>query len=154
MGRIEPLMEPGAYKTYAMVSPLATHFRPATCAEVDCPHYLNGWGVRIHQLPAEDQAAVRQATYETQGRRYRYAYEEREMTAGETWLLFKPGQPCFKAREHRARVDDRPPLYIVRDGDHRGNPRGTKARLHQRPENWVEDFAEHQQKLADEIEKG
>lgn len=151
--RPQPLMDAAAYKTYSVVSPLTTHFRPATCAEVDCPHYLNGWGVRIQQLPAEDQAAVRGATYEAHGRRYRYAYVEQEMTPGETWLLFQPGQPCFKAREHRTRIE-REPLYVVRDGDHRGNPRGTKARLHQRPENWVEDFAEHQQRLADEIAKG
>jgi hypothetical protein len=153
LSRIPPQMGAAAYKTYEVRSPLATHFRPATCAEVDCPHYLNGWGVRIGALPPETQAEVRAATYEVEGRTYRYAYVEQEMTPGEPWLLFKPGQPCFKARTHLTRMD-RTPLYLVRDGDWRGNPRGTRARLHQRPDNWVEDFAEHQQKLADEIEKG
>lgn len=153
MGHIEPAMAPSAYKTYAVVAPLSSHFRPATCAEVDCPHYVNGWGVRIHQLPPEDQAALRVATFNRDGRTYRYSYVEREMEAGETWLLYKPGQPCFQASRHRTRIE-RPELYVVRDGDHRGNPRGTKARLHQNPAHWQEDFAEHQQKLADEIAKG
>jgi hypothetical protein len=49
---------------------------------------------------------------------------------------------------------DRAPLYVVRDGDHRGNPRGTRDRLHQNPGNWVDDFATHQQAIADEIKKG
>ena len=144
MGRIEPLMEPGAYKTYAIVSPLATHFRPATCAEVDCPHFLHGWRTRIETLTAELLREARNS-----GRHYTV----QQIAEGESYLVFQAGQPCFKASQHRTRMD-RPPLYIVRDGDHRGNPRGTKARLHQRPENWVEDFAGHQQKLADEIEKG
>jgi hypothetical protein len=142
--RIEPQMDASAYKTYALVSPLSTHFRPATCAEVDCPHYLNGWRVNNEALTPDLRQAVA-----TSGRKYRLEI----ISAAESWLVFEPGQPCFKASQHRKR-SDRPPLYVVRDGDHRGNPRGTKARLHQRPENWVEDFAEHQQKLADEIRKG
>ncbi|GAA2199945.1 hypothetical protein GCM10009787_48920 [Streptomyces bangladeshensis] len=133
-----------SYKTYAMVSPLSSHFRPATCAEVDCPHYLNGWRVRVEGLAPQDIHAAK-----TSGRRW----IEQRVADGETWLVFEAGQPCFKASQHRTRVD-RPPLYIVRDGDHRGNPRGTKARLHQRAADWQEDFAEHQQKLADEIRKG
>ncbi|WP_346163568.1 hypothetical protein [Streptomyces bangladeshensis] len=142
--RIEPQMGAESYKTYAMVSPLSSHFRPATCAEVDCPHYLNGWRVRVEGLAPQDIHAAK-----TSGRRW----IEQRVADGETWLVFEAGQPCFKASQHRTRVD-RPPLYIVRDGDHRGNPRGTKARLHQRAADWQEDFAEHQQKLADEIRKG
>ncbi|MGW7786052.1 MULTISPECIES: hypothetical protein [Streptomyces] len=142
--RIEPQMGAESYKTYAMVSPLSSHFRPATCAEVDCPHYLNGWRVRVEGLTPQDIHAAK-----TSGRRW----IEQRVADGETWLVFEAGQPCFKASQHRTRVD-RPPLYIVRDGDHRGNPRGTKARLHQRAADWQEDFAEHQQKLADEIAKG
>ncbi|NUR03065.1 MAG: hypothetical protein HOY79_43120 [Streptomyces sp.] len=144
LSRPQPLMDAGAYKTYEMRSPLSTHFRPATCAEVDCPHYLGGWRVHLEALTPDLVDAARKS-----GRRYR----EEHIAEGQTFLVFEPGQPCFKATQHRARID-RPPLYIVRDGDFRGNPRGTKARLHQNPANWVEDFAEHQQAIADEIEKG
>ncbi|MFI6251516.1 hypothetical protein [Streptomyces sp. NPDC051016] len=144
VSRIQPQMGAAAYKTYEVRSPLTTHFRPATCADVGCLHYLNGWQVRVETLTEDLLHAARNS-----GRRY----VEQHIADGETWLVFEAGQPCFKAGQHRAPVG-RAPLYLVRDGDHRGNPRGTKARLHQRPENWVEDFAEHQQKLADEIEKG
>ena len=144
LSRIQPLMGAAAYKTYSVVSPLSTHFRPATCAEVGCPHYVNGWRVRVEALTPDLLHAAR-----TSGRKY----VEQPVAEGETWLVFEAGQDCFKANQHRTRMD-RQPLYVVRDGDWRGNPRGTKARLHQRPDNWVEDFAEHQQKLADEIEKG
>lgn len=144
LSRIQPLMGAAAYKTYEVVSPLSTHFRPATCAEVDCPHYVNGWRVRVEALTPDLLHAARNS-----GRKY----VEQPVAEGETWLVFEAGQDCFKASQHRTRMD-RQPLYVVRDGDWRGNPRGTKARLHQRPDHWVEDFAEHQQKLADEIEKG
>lgn len=144
MGRIQPLMPAAAYKTYSVVAPLGSHFRPATCAEVNCLHYVNGWRVRIEALTPDLLHAARNS-----GR----TYTEQQIAEGETYLVFPPGQPCFRARDHRTRID-RPELYVVRDGDHRGNPRGTKARLHQRAADWQEDFAEHQQKLADEIKKG
>lgn len=142
--RFEPKMAPDAYRTYAVVSPLSTHFRSATCAEVDCPHYVNGWRVRLEALTPDLAQAARRS-----GRKY----AEQAVAEGETYLVFEAGQPCFRAGEHRIR-SDRPPLYLVRPGDHRVDPRTVKGRLHQRPENWVEDFAEHQQKLTDEIQKG
>lgn len=142
--RPEPKMGPDAYKTYSVVSPLSTHFRPATCAEIGCPHYLSGWRVRVEGLTPQDIHAAK-----TSGRKW----VEQRVADGETWLVFEAGQPCFRASEHRTRMD-RPPLYVVRDGDHRGNPRGTKTRVHHSPDNWLEDFATHQQKIADEIKKG
>ena len=138
INRIAPKMPAAAYKTYSIAAPLSTHYRPATCSEVDCPRYLNGWRVRVEGLPPELLHAAK-----TSGRRYR----ELHVVEGETWLVFEAGQACFLAGEHRKRLD-RPELYVVRDGDWRGNPRGTQARRHARPEHWVEDFAEHQDRLA------
>lgn len=145
LSRIQPLMGPEAYKTYAVVSPLGTHFRPATCEEVGCPHYANGWRVRVEGLPPELVHAAR-----TSGRKYM----EQHVADNETWLVFDAGQACFRASDHRTRKSDRPPLYVVRDGDYRGNPRRTKDRVHHTPDNWLDDFATHQQAIADEIEKG
>jgi hypothetical protein len=145
LSRIQPLMGPESYKTYEMRSPLSTHFRKATCAEAGCEHYLCGWQTRIEGLSPEMIRAAK-----TSGRKF----TEQRIAEGETYLVFEAGQPCFRASTHRMRITDRPPLYVVRDGDWRGNPRRTKARLHQNPEHWVEDFATHQQAIADEIKKG
>lgn len=144
MNRIQPAMPAGAYKTYQIAAPLSTHFRPATCAEVNCPDYLNGWRVRWEPLTPELRHAAT-----TSGRRYRLEV----VSASESWLLFEAGQPCFRAAEHRIRLE-RPELFIVRGGDHRGDPTGIPARRHTRPEHWVEDFAEHQQGLARTQQKG
>ena len=70
---------------------------------------------------------------------------------GLTEFTFEAGQTCFV--EHRVPLE-REPLYVVRDGDWRGNPRGTAPRIHTRPDDWVDDFAEHQQRLADRFEQG
>jgi hypothetical protein len=42
---------------------------------------------------------------------------------------------------------ERPELYVVRGGDWRGNPRG-EVRRHSGPDSWVNDFAEHQDRIA------
>ncbi|WP_406156981.1 hypothetical protein [Streptomyces canus] len=144
LNRIQPVAGPEAYKTYEMSSPLSTHWRPATCAEANCQYYADGFQVRVEGLAPQVLYAVQHS-----GRKYTV----QQVAEGETYLAFEAGQPCLRQSLHRVRVE-RPPLYLVRDGDWRGNPRGTKARLHQNPENWVEDFATHQQAIKDEIEKG
>jgi hypothetical protein len=144
MGDLNPAMPPQFYKTYAVVTPLSSHFRRGTCAEVGCEPYLKGWRTRVEGLPPEMLHDARNS-----GRRY----TEQHVAEGETWLVFEAGQPCFRAETHRTRID-RAPLYVVREGDHRGNPRGTKARLHQQPDNWLDDFATHQQAIADAIKEG
>lgn len=144
VNRVEPQMPAAAYKTYSIAAPASTHFRKATCQEVDCPRYLNGWRVHVEQIGPELTHAAK-----TSGRRYR----EMRVAEGQTYLVFEAGQPCFQAGEHRKRLD-RPELFIVRDGDWRGNPRGTEARRHARPEDWVDDFATHQGRLADAHRQG
>jgi hypothetical protein len=144
MSRPEPKMGPESYKTFAIAAPLSTHHRPANCEEIDCPDYLHGWRIRVEGLPPEMVHAAK-----TSGRRF----TELQVADGETWLVFEAGQRCFKATQHRTRID-KPELFIVRDGDHRGNPRGTKGRLHQRAVDWQDDFATHQQGLADAIQEG
>lgn len=144
MTRIEPMGPEHAYKTYAISAPLATHWRKATCAEVGCLHYANGWRVRLEGLPPE---LVQ--TAKTSGRRY---VEER-VAEDQTWLVFEAGQPCFQAAQHRL-ATARPELYLVRDGDWRGNPRGTPTRVHRRPEDWTEDLREHIDKLDEARKKG
>jgi hypothetical protein len=137
-----PLLDPHGYKTYSIHAPIRTHFRKATCTEVDCPDYLNGWRVRLEHLNEEQRVWVRQT-----GRRY----TEMAVRPGETWLVFEAGQPCFRATEHRARVE-REELYVIRDGDTRGNPTGRVDRV--TGQQWNDDFGEHQQRLADAQQKG
>jgi hypothetical protein len=140
--RLDPLMPATAYKTYQVAMPLATHWRAASCAEIDCGYYLNGWQT-IVPAGSELEALVRGS-----GRRFT---EERQ-PAGLIEFRFEPGQSCFRESTHRLPVG-RPERLFVRDGDWRDNPTGWK-REHTSAEFWQEDFAEHQDRLKTAIERG
>jgi hypothetical protein len=145
LNRLPPAMPAGSYKTYQLAAPRSTHFRPATCADVDCEAYLFGWRTAVD---VATDLGRRQADYIR--RAAKRAYTE-DRVDGLTVFIFEPGQQCFA--EHQVRLE-RPPLFIVRGGDFRGDPRGEQPRYHSRPEFWVEDFATHQAGLAEQLEKG
>lgn len=133
-------------KTYAIVAPRSTHHRPATCAEVECEAWAHGWVTAVDE---RTELGQRQAGYirTKSGRAYTMSGD----ADGRTVFTFKPGQSCF--REHTVRLD-RPELYVVREGDHRGNPRGAEPLVHKRARDWVDDFATHQERLADRLARG
>lgn len=146
LNRIMPKLPAGAMKTYQVVAPKASHWRNATCAEVECQAHANGWVTAVDEATELGQ---RQAGYirRDSGR----AFTERRTPEGGTEFVFPPGQRCFRA--HSVPLE-REPLYVVRGGDWRGNPSGAPARRHTRPDFWVEDFATHQQALADRLQQG
>jgi hypothetical protein len=144
--RIQPALPAAAMKTYAIASPPATHTRPASCEEVDCRNWRRGWKTVVDE---NTDLGARQAHYirKQSGRRYTAEHDE----AGLTVFTFEAGQPCFT--QHRKSLE-RPELFMVRSGDWRGNPRGDQPVQHKRPEDWVEDFATHQDQLADRLKRG
>lgn len=142
--RIEPNAGPEFFRTFQIVSPIATHWRPATCKEVGCRKWEGGFRSSID---VSTDIGQRQAAYiETQSGRHFL----RTQTGSIMVYDFHPGQPCFT--EHRVPLE-RPPLYVIRDGDHRGNPRGTTPQT-RTPDEWVDQFGAHQQRIADAHEKG
>jgi hypothetical protein len=141
VNRLQPAMDVGAYQTFAISAPRDVTV-VAACEQVGCAAWQFGWESKVDeatQLGQEQAAYIRQ----TSGRTFR----EMRTEAGLTVFRFEAHQRCFA--EHRTR----PEIYLVRDGDWRGNPTG-RRRMHERPADWVEDFGEHQQRIADEIEKG
>ncbi|PXY27436.1 hypothetical protein [Prauserella muralis] len=146
INRVDPKMPMQAMKTYSIIAPEETHWRQATCAEAGCGHHLRGWRTTVDERTDLGQF---QADYirKSSGR----AFSEHRDDSGMTVFTFEPGQACFAAAQHRVRVD-RQELFVVRGGDHRGST--GLIRQHTRPEDWVEDFAEHQTKLAEVINQG
>lgn len=144
INRPKPLLPPSARKTFSILMPTKTHWRKATCAEVDCPRFLKGWKAQVEVMTPEQIHLIKGA---------KYRYRELTVKAGETWWLFEAGQSCFQADLHRIQLG-KPELFVVRDGDWRGNPRRTPELRHKRPEFWVEQFSEHQAKLARAREAG
>jgi hypothetical protein len=139
--RTEPLLPVTATKTYQITSPQ----RAASCEEVDCGHWLNGWKTVV---PGEQAEAVRGMVNGL------YSFTETRLPDGRAEFIFPPGQECFLGRngKHTLPWDGRE-RFFRRDGDWRGNPTGHVTE-HTRPDHWVEDFGEHQQQLADRLERG
>jgi hypothetical protein len=133
-----------AMKTYQIAAPLASHWNVVTCEDADCDAYRLGWASLIDERTDLGQ---RQAHYirRESGRRFT---EERQPD-GLTAFSFEPGQKCFA--EHKAR-NMRPERFVERGGDHRGTV-GAR-REHGRPEDWVESFAENQDRLRSLAERG
>lgn len=142
MTRIEPQGRPQDYKTYELRSPRDTTVR-AACEQVDCQAWKNGWQSLIDE---STQQGRQQATYIRQqsGRTFR----EGRTGSGLTVFTFESGQRCFA--DHKTR----PEIYSVRGGDFRGNPTGIRPVRHASADDWVEDFGEHQQRVAEQHERG
>lgn len=140
-----PLLPAHLRKTYSIRAPIQTHTRPGTCEEADCARYRDGWITRLDLTRPDGQyhaETIRNLTG------YQYTVTVRE--DGLTDYTFSAGQNCFE--QHRVPLE-RPAFFIVRGGDHRGNPRGTNLH-HGNAEDWVDDFANHQSSIADAIGRG
>lgn len=145
LNRLEPKMQPQAYKTYEIRRPLASHWRDASCAEVDCPAHLHGWSTRVD---VSTELGARQANYIRLHSGRRFTVKEH---GNLVIFTFGPGQRCF--RPHRVPLE-REPLYLVRRGDHRGDPTRSRPVTFRDGQSFVDDFGEHQTRLADRLDKG
>ncbi len=162
MNRITPGLPVADMKTYGIRAPLATHWRKATCTEAECEGHRTGWVTVIVETtpaaPAEGVSVTKMmALVDRDTMRAYYirhlsgrSFIESTDSSGATVFDFAPGQDCFD--EHRVRVE-RPEIFVVRGGDWRGNPRREQM-THDRPDYWVEDFADHQDRLATRLDRG
>lgn len=139
--RLPPNLMVGDYQTYSITAPRDTAVKTA-CEQVDCDARRHGWRTLLDEGTPEGQ--MRAAYIRTKSGR---TFTERPGPGGLTEFVFEAGQRCFA--DHHTR----PEFYAVRDGDWRGNPTG-RVRQHVRAADWVEDFGEHQQTVADQIQRG
>lgn len=142
--RVEPELPPQAFQTYAVRRIPGVHTRKATCEEVRCAFWREGWTTKIDTTT---DLGKQQAAYivKQSGRRFDMRRQGDLMV-----FLFPAGQQCFAGHEVST---ERPPLFLVRDGDHRGNPTG-RRRVHTRAQDWVEDMGEHLQTVREQRERG
>jgi hypothetical protein len=113
---------------FRAVMPPATHRREATCEEVDCTHYLGGWKTVVG-------TETQQALYirKESGREFTEMIEGSLIT-----FIFPPGQTCFRPHTFPT---GRPPIFK------RERP-GESPFIHQRGEDWMEDFGTELERAA------
>lgn len=151
--RVAPLMEPQYYKTYEVDMPLATHWRWVSCEDYECDPFLQGF---VLTCDLSTELGQKQAHFALNDKTRSCSMQRVSETMVK--FLYKPGNKCFHnipgdPLRHRLPIG-RPPFYLVAGGDWRGNPRGTPTMTHRRPEDWIDDFANHQDKLATAFQRG
>lgn len=144
---------PPAFKNYVILSPRATHFRPATCAEVQCRAFASGWETHLDESTSDGAELAAWIRGRSHGNQYS---EWRAEGSTITVFRFPPFQPRPFGPEHRQHVikTDRPDIFAVRDistgfqlQQHTGAGNGAR--------DWVDDFATNQDKVAtDKARKG
>lgn len=122
-------------RSFELKQPLDTHFRTATCEEVNCTQQLNGFMIACD--PNSDMG--KQMIYAIENvPAAKRSYTKAVNATGFVEYTFPPGQRCF--RPHRTPIGH-DPIPIVRDGDFRGNPTGQVMR-HTSLESWHQHAAE------------
>ena len=145
--RIAPLHPVSAYRTYGLSMPLKTHWRRATCAEVSCLQYLNGW---VSTFDLSTDLGAKQYHFCSREDRDRSFTEERT-ALNLVRLSYPAGTPCFRRGQHQVPLE-RPARLIVAHGDWRGFLGA--PRVHARAQDWVEDFSLHADKINTAIGRG
>lgn len=145
--RLPPAMGPAAYKTYGWSRPLASHWRKGTCEEAGCNAFLHGWKTVIDE---SSELGAGQAHYIRHDATRKHV--EVRTPEGLTEFTYPSGQTCFRASEHRVPLE-REANFFVRGGDYRGNP-GLIPTVKLTANQWQDDFAEHQDMLAETIKRG
>lgn len=124
--------------THSLLLPYDTHWERATCEQVECEAYLNGW---VTVLAARDP----KCEFIRSKLNGRNTWTEEPKAGGLIEFRFPPGQPCFRAAEHRSPV--RPPLLVRRMGE------GAPQRL-QRPEDYLDSLHTEVDRVARILKQG
>lgn len=136
--RIPPRIESKYLKTYSWLRPLNTHWRPATCEEVQCEDFVNGFKLTID---VSTKLGQRQYDFITHDRERSYTIEREGVYLYH--FIYGPGNRGFAGDKHDHRLPiEREPLLFVRAGDWRqylGEPF-----QHKYVDDWVEDIAQNQ----------
>lgn len=139
--RVQPRGEVHQYQTYSIQAGNDQGVVTA-CRDAGCQAWAHGWETTVDE---RTPLGLAQARY-VRGQSGR-TFTERKTAEGLTVFRFEAFQRCFT--EHRTRPD----VFTRRHGDWRGNPSG-QVHVHARPQDWVEDFMEHQARIDQAAQKG
>ena len=138
-----PRLGAHAYKSYSWRQPLETHSHRVSCADAQCSDYRHGWVTLVDTATELGQRQFDYLSHDTS----RSPHVEKTGTSLVSFTYPPGSQPFDSTRHEHYRPIGYDPVTLVTGGDWRGNPRRTEPRI-MRPQDWICDFAEHQEKLA------
>ena len=112
---------------YQITWPKDTHFRKATCEEVECPHFIKGWITRVVIGSPQDQYIKQDKTRNQVGVK---------TSEGQIDYYYEPGQQCF--RTHTTKVE-RAPFFTLNQP---GRESGRLIRSNMDFDRWTDGFNE------------
>ena len=112
---------------YSIKAPLSTHWREATCEEVDCRKNIMGWETHCN---TDTELGRNQVAYIRAGKSER-RFTERVDVEGVIIFRFSPGQQCFT--NHIKKIEGKGHLLLRESG-------GQRQLLE--PERWMWEFNE------------
>ena len=133
------LSNPQGHRTYSVKTPFKTHYRKATCAEVECEPYKLGW---TSTFDTSTDLGTEQARY-VMTQSGRHFTLDPEVPPPLVRFVFPAGQQCF-GEQHWVPLE-RDPFLIVRE---------VGTRQHSNADNWVDDFQTHLDKLRTQYDRG
>lgn len=147
VSRATPQLPPGAMQTFEVDAPLETHWRRATCEEVECAAYTQGWS---SDVPPDSDGEIRiKQIYDNEIRRGKVTTTK--TPEGFIRYHFPAGTECFRRIWHRLPLE-REATFTLRSGDYRGTD-GIIRTFKDGPE-WVDAFATHQDNIAQLVDRG
>lgn len=150
LNRIHPRLGPEFYQSYTMSMPLSTHWRKVTCEQYECDDYKYGF---VLDVDTSTELGQKQFHYVTHDKSRRYSMQRPGLNSFK--FVYPPGNAGFAGPQHDHYLPiGREPIFLVKGGDWRGNPRGTPTRVHTEVGHWIEDCALNQQFLADVAKRG
>lgn len=147
--RVRNGIGPEHFKSYKASAPLGSHWRRATCEEYECDDFLYGF---IFTCDISTELGQQQHYFLTHDKERSYSIQRPNESIVK--FIYGPGNRCFAPKcENHVIPIGRPPFYLIHGGDWRGNPRGDRL-VHRRVEDWIDDWANHQDRIASTIRRG
>ena len=117
--------------TYQATWPKSSHWRKATCEEVDCPHFLMGWVTKV-LIGSDMDDYIREVS---KSRKYKVV-REGELNA----YYFDAGQQCFggEAGTHHKKLERG--AWLTKNAATR-NPKFLEQ-VAMESERWIDEFNE------------
>ena len=139
--RLVSKVPPEHYKTYSWSRPLRTHWRKATCEEVLCDDFVNGFMLTID---ISTKLGAKQYDYVSHDRERSYTIDREGLYLYH--FIYPPGTRGFAGEKHDHRLPvGREPLLFVRAGDWRRYL--SPPHQHAYVDDWIEDMSENQEQI-------